>query len=300
MESPSAGTGKVSRDGGKVIRALPTPLSIPHRPFGLRWPAIIGLGALAAVNAVVVLSAVLYIALWPNPVFDWWLIGQAHERIGTGTMYEWEAPNYVNNSAAYLYRYSPLLPYLMTPFLWSGLLVWRLIHFAALLLLPRRVALLVLISGPFWYDVASGNVLTFGFVLAWLALDGKRWAMVGYFALVLLIPRPLMLPVAAWLIWQRPKSRLPAAVAGMVMLALTAATGDMLGWLGALRQGGDLIGTWFDWGPSHVIGTWWLLIGLPLGAWLTWTGRLGLASLAVSPYLLPYYFIMALLELRRR
>lgn len=41
----------------------------------------------------------------------------------------------------------------------------------------------------------------------------------------------------------------------------------------------------------------WVPIGLALGAWLTWKGRLGLASLAVSPYVLPYYLVMALLEL---
>lgn len=30
---------------------------------------------------------------------------------------------------------------------------------------------------------------------------------------------------------------------------------------------------------------------------LTWRGRLGLASMAASPYWLPYYFLMLLLEL---
>ena len=40
-----------------------------------------------------------------------------------------------------------------------------------------------------------------------------------------------------------------------------------------------------------------MVIGLPLAAWLTWKGRLGLASLAASPYWLPYYLLMLLLEL---
>jgi hypothetical protein len=50
-------------------------------------------------------------------------------------------------------------------------------------------------------------------------------------------------------------------------------------------------------GPSALIGWAWVPIGLALGAWLTWKGRLGLASLAVSPYVLPYYLVMILLEL---
>lgn len=44
----------------------------------------------------------------------------------------------------------------------------------------------------------------------------------------------------------------------------------------------------------------WVPIGLALAAWLTWKGRLGYASLAASPYWLPYYLLFALLELVRR
>jgi hypothetical protein len=36
---------------------------------------------------------------------------------------------------------------------------------------------------------------------------------------------------------------------------------------------------------------------VPLAAWLTLRGKLGWASLAISPYLLPYYFQMLGLEL---
>jgi len=47
------------------------------------------------------------------------------------------------------------------------------------------------------------------------------------------------------------------------------------------------------------MGSLWVPIGLVLAAWLTWRGRLGFASLAASPYWLPYYLFMPFLELRR-
>jgi hypothetical protein len=54
----------------------------------------------------------------------------------------------------------------------------------------------------------------------------------------------------------------------------------------------------FNVGPSRWLGAWWLLAGIPLAAWLTWRGRVGLASLAVSPYLLPYYLMFGVLAQR--
>ena len=38
------------------------------------------------------------------------------------------------------------------------------------------------------------------------------------------------------------------------------------------------------------------IAGLALAVWLTWQGRLGFASLAASPYWLPHYLLMGLLE----
>jgi len=51
-------------------------------------------------------------------------------------------------------------------------------------------------------------------------------------------------------------------------------------------------------GPPAWLGSAWLLIGVPLGAWLTWRGRVGWAGLAISPYWLMPYYLMLLLELR--
>ena len=231
-------------------------------------------------------------------VYDWWLIQEAHERIGTGSMYVWGA-SAPHGSDIYLYRYSPLLPAIMAPLLDYGLQVWRLLHVAALIALPSPIAAIALLAGPFWFDVAHGNFLTFAFVAAWLALAGNRFAMGAYFTLSLLIPRPLMLPVVVWLLWREPQSRPVFLGVFSVNLLLVVLTGELLPWAVALVGGGDQIGSFYDIGPSALIGVWWLPFGLALAAWLTWKGRLGLASLAVSPYVLPYYLLMGLLEIRQ-
>lgn len=69
-------------------------------------------------------------------------------------------------------------------------------------------------------------------------------------------------------------------------------------WISSLAQlGPDEIANDFNLSPSRFIGLAWLVVGVPLAAWLTLRGRLGWASLAVSPYLLPYYVQMLGLEL---
>jgi hypothetical protein len=81
--------------------------------------------------------------------------------------------------------------------------------------------------------------------------------------------------------------------------ALTLATGLTDEWLRELLTHGARMNEWlFNVGPSRFVGTWWLLAGIPLGAWLTWKGRIGLASLAVSPYLLPYYLMFSFVSTR--
>jgi hypothetical protein len=45
------------------------------------------------------------------------------------------------------------------------------------------------------------------------------------------------------------------------------------------------------------MGQWWLVVGIPLAAWLTVRGRVGWAALAASPDWLPYYLLMPILEL---
>lgn len=231
------------------------------------------------------------------PVFDWVQITEAVARIGTGTTYEWTVPAYREDYTDYVYRYSPLLPYVMAPFVAAGLGAWRLVHIAALFVLPFPIWAVVLIAGPFWFDVANANFLTFVLVSGWFAISGDRWGIAAYFSLTALLPRPLMVPLALWLLWRRPESRIIAIVIGCVAVVLTAATGELVPWLEAMLRGTDMIGTKFDWGPGRVIGPWWIPIGTALSVWLTLRGHLGLAGLAVSPYALPYYLLIMFWEL---
>jgi len=157
------------------------------------------------------------------------------------------------------------------------------------------VAVLALLTVPFWADVYEGNILTFSLVLAVVALRGSRAASLAYIALVFLVPRPLMFPVAAWLLWQRPSLRWPAIGIFAVQIIAVLLTGYGAEWLQRLLTSGDEIAL-HNAGPSALIGVWWIPIGLALAVLLTWRGRLGLASLAASPYVILYYWIFGLLE----
>ncbi|WP_348246355.1 hypothetical protein, partial [Salmonella enterica] len=54
-----------------------------------------------------------------------------------------------------------------------GWLAWAGAHFAAVALLRDwRIVAAVVLAFPFWHDLLNGNVLTFAFVAAWLALRG--------------------------------------------------------------------------------------------------------------------------------
>ena len=113
----------------------------------------------------------------------------------------------------------------------------------------------------------------------------------------LLIPRPLMIPVAVWLIWKRPEWRLPFATALVVHGVAVLALGWAGDWGTAMLAAGEDVAIPSNVGPSRFIGTIpWLVVGLPLAVWLTWKGRVGLASLAASPYWLPYYLLMLALD----
>lgn len=51
-----------------------------------------------------------------------------------------------------------------------------------------------------------------------------------------------------------------------------------------------------DTGPGRLIGPIWVPLGLAIAAVLTWRGRLGLASMAASPYWVDYYLLILLVE----
>ena len=235
------------------------------------------------------IGAILWLMVQGQNGQDWRSYVEAGRRAWAGLpVYEW--------SGSYEFHYSPLMAYAFGILAPIGLLGWRIVSLASLLFLPRRLALVAAASIPLWLDLYAGNTLTVIFVLAACSIAGKRWAIGAYLVATALIPRPLMLPTAAWLLWKHPRWRVPFAILVVVhAIALIPLDGD--GWLRSFLTGRSDFMSYFDFGPARVIGVAWVPIGLVLATWLTLKGRLGYASLAASPYWLPYYPLMLLLEL---
>jgi len=224
---------------------------------------------------------------------DWEQYVEAFRRLDGGDLYA--------ATDTYAYHYSPVLAYAFGLLAPVGVLGWRLLHLAAAFALPSwPMRLLALVSWPLWYDIEAGNLMIFVVLAAAWALKGNRVGIGVFLALALLVPRPLMAPVAIWLLWKRPEWRIPFVAAFGAHLLVVVGVGWGHAWLTALLAAGADVGIPSNVGPSRFVGTVpWLLIGFPLAAWMTWKGRVGLASLAVSPYWLPYYLLMPLLELVR-
>ena len=248
---------------------------------------------LAVVNATL-LPRSLSVILEGGPAVDWEQFVEAGRRIFASDLYE--------VSETYGYRWSPLAAYGFAALGPMGALGWRLLHVVAALALPTwPMRLVTLAAWPFWYDVEAGNVMVFVLLAGAWAIRGNAIGIAGFVALSLLVPRPLMLPILGWILWQRPEWRIPALVMAAVHLGLTLATGWGAAWVEMLLTLGGEQGSPNNLGPTRWLGSWWLLAGVPLAVVLTWKGRLGWASLAVSyPYVLPYYLLMLVLEVPDR
>lgn len=248
---------------------------------------------LALVNAVL-LPRALEALLAGAPAVDWQQLVEGGRRVFGEGLYD--------STDTYGFRYSPVAGYLFAVIGGMGTLAWRFLHVVAALALPTwPMRLVTLASWPFWYDVETGNILIFVLLAAAWAVRGSNLAVAAFVVVGLLFPRPLMLPVAAWIVWQRPDWRLPILVLAVAHVAAVALTGWGDEWVARLLTLGAEASSPNNLGPSRLLGTAWLLIGIPLAAVLTWRGRLGWASLAVShPYVLPYYLLMLVLELPRR
>jgi len=262
------------------------------RDSGLSLPAriAIGVGLVVVVvgNALLVANQ-LSIMLAGYPGADLLVYQEAGRRV-------WEGGLYVSD-ATYLYRYSPVAAYLFAPLGLVTPLAWRALHVAGALTLPTWPMRLLLASWPFAFDLQLGNVMTFVLLAAAWAMRGNRIGGLLFLASCLLFPRPFMLPIGAWLLWRQPWLRWPFFAIFVVHATLVLATGLGSAWLTQLLASTEMVGSIFNVGPTAVVGLWWLLIGIPLGAWFFWRGRVGLAGLAISPYVLPYYLMVALLDL---
>ena len=249
--------------------------------------------ALAVVNAVL-LPRSLVVVIERGPAVDWLQFVEGGRRVFDGDLYE--------TTATYGFRYSPIVAYVFAAIGGIGAVAWRLAHVAAALALPTwPMRLLTLAAWPFWYDVETGNVMVLVVLAAAWALRGNPVGIGAFLLLTLWFPRPLMLPILVYLLWKQPTWRVPALVLAAVMAVPTIASGWALDWVRLLTTLGAEAGSPNNLGPTRFLGPWWLVIGIPLAAWLTRHGRLGWASLAISfPYVLPYYLLMLVLELPER
>ena len=187
--------------------------------------------------------------------------------------------------------WSPVAAWFMPAIVFLGYWAWLGLHVAVVFLLRDwRLIGLVLVSWPFWNEAKMGNTFIFAFVAGVLALRGSRTAGWAYLFLSIIIPRPVQLPLLVWLVWKRPELRLPFVGMAAAQLALVVGLGYLEPWIEAMR----LANPGLNIGPAAIFGPWWFAVGIPLGAWLTWKGYVGWAGLAISPYILPVYWLMAL------
>lgn len=246
---------------------------------------------LAAFNVAMALNQIIGMARGSDPI-DWFSYWQASIRVHEGGLYE------DSDTGFYHYRYSPVLAYVTGFVGFIGVWGWRALHLAAVFLLPTwgmRIA--TLLSWPFWFDVSAGNLMIFIAVAGVWAFRGSALGTVAFFALALLVPRPLMLPLVAWILWQRPAWRIPFAVLFIGHVAAVLASGWADDWvMRLLAAGPEELESELNFAPSRLIGNLWLIVAVPAAVWLTVRGWVGAASVMAAPYWLPYYWLMLLLD----
>lgn len=195
------------------------------------------------------------------------------------------------------WRYSPVALWLIQPVaIMAGRLGFALLHLALLALLPRRTALIVGISFPFWVDLIFGNVFTLVFVAAYWAVRGNRAGAIAFAVLTLLMPRPVQFPLLVWLLGRDSLVRQTFFVLFAAHLLLVVGSGFTVEWATRLLTDPTDMGAWFNASPSRFLGYGWLLVGVPLAGWLFVRGRPAWAGLAIAPYLLPQYWLLAFAE----
>ena len=244
-------------------------------------------GLIAAFSVLYIAHLLPLIVSQPVPP-DW-----EQHRIASNLIASGESPYFLADW--YRFRWSPVGAWIMVPLTALGPWVWFSSQFAVLLTLPRKLALVTLLAFPFWADVQAGNILTFAFVAAFHALRGNTWAAGAFVGMALAVPRPLLLPLLAYLAWQHATWRVPIAVAGLLSVIAAVATGYHVDWVQMLL----LTGT----DESHRLGAqllpWWPLTGVVLAMVLTVRGFPAAAGFALQPYWLAYYWLLPLLDWAR-
>lgn len=251
------------------------------------------------VPLLVVNSIMLGHAIWRMtvgfPPVDWQNYVEAADRFSSGDLY-------ASNLLGYAYHYSPVLAPLFGLLAPIGDVGWRLLHVAATVAMPTRfLTVATLLSWPFWADVESGNVMIFILLAAAWAVRGSAAGGLAFLLLAVLLPRPLMLPLVAWLLWKRPGLRWPFVAIVVVHAGLVLLSGWGPEWIGDLLGASRDVGLPGNVAPSRFIGPVpWLAIGIPVAAWLTLRDRPEWAGMFVQPYLIGYYLLLPLASLARR
>lgn len=243
-------------------------------------------------------------ALFVGVNFALILLFQPWEYVGRFDWLQWqELPEAL--AGGYLYDLEGHLPYVYSPIAAPFLAVipiigaagWIALNLASLLLLRDRVLVIAaVLSWAFWTSTLVGNVVVFIFVAGALAYRGNRAAALLYLSACLLMPRPVQMPLAVWLLWQNRTLWRPFAALFVAHGLAVLATGYADDWVRSAFSYASVVG--FDLGPTYLLGTAWLIVGIPLGVWLTLRGHVGWAGLSVSPYILEHYYLMPLIELR--
>ena len=260
------------------------------RPLAVPWRPVFVVGWLGLNVGLLFLPVIIALLFMPH---DWLLYQWVPDRVASGTLYD------PNGSGGLIFQMAPLAGWIMALIVPLGYSLWWALHLAVLpLLRDWKLIALTVFSVPFWIDTMIASTVVWMFVPGVIALRGSKWGAIAYFALFLLMPRPVHLPLAAWLLWKRPDVRVPFALLAGVVAVTTLASGYTLGWLNNLLWlGVSQYTADHNFSPTRLIGPLWFVIGVPLAAWLTWKGRVGLAGLALTPYLLPPYLLMLLWEL---
>ena len=269
-------------------RSLPLPVAratLRTTAATVPWRPVVLVAAFVTLNfAMLDHPGIRYLMVLPH---DWSAFAELPVRLNQGTVYE----------PSYWFVWSPVAAWLLASvFIPLGYSWWLGLHLASVVLLRSwKLVALAVLSVPFWVDTIGGNTFVFVFVAGSLAIRGGRWGTWAYLALCCLMPRPIQLPLAIWLLWRRPDARVPFTVMVLITLGYASWSGMLGDWLRILTALGVTNSDHFaNLSPTKLFGSAWLVVGVPLAVWLTARGRVGLAGLMLTPYALPGYLMVLL------
>jgi alpha-1,2-mannosyltransferase len=215
------------------------------------WLADSSLLILAAVAFLLADAAIVFIAARGDFAIDFTCCyQQAGQRLldDPSTLYAW--------TDTYTFRYSPWAALLFTPLapLSQPMAVWAWLALKAGVVVALAVGVArrwpgpaaplaagtILFFPPIWHDLALGNVSVFTAAVLWVLLVRRNGLGGVAFGLLLLVaPKPHLLPIVLWLAFRQSRD----AVAAGATLGLGVAAGVIgfgpdlwLEWLGTFRE----------------------------------------------------------------